>query len=304
MHEVTSPQAFDGLRLAGARCAAPTARWRPQITTRRPTARPSPLASATSSRACRWRHSSATARSSPSRVYSLGSPRQGIVHVIGPELGVTQPGMTIVCGDSHTSTHGAFGALAFGIGTSEVEHVLATQCLVQSRPHVDAHALQRRAGLRRERQGPDPRDARALRRRVASTVMSWSTPAPDRGALDGGAHDRLQHDDRGRRARRHDRSRRHDVRLVHTLRPAGAERRGARRAIEGWRSCAATTARASTARCRSTPARSPRSRGAPTRGWCGRSPTGCPRRTSSTAPQSATRRSARCATWRSSRARR
>ncbi len=67
-------------------------------------------------------------------LYSLGSDRQGIVHVIGPELGVTQPGMTIVCGDSHTATHGAFGALAFGIGTSEVEHVLATQCLVQSKP--------------------------------------------------------------------------------------------------------------------------------------------------------------------------
>ena len=67
-------------------------------------------------------------------VYSLGSERQGIVHVIGPELGVTQPGTTIVCGDSHTSTHGAFGALAFGIGTSEVEHVLATQCMVQSKP--------------------------------------------------------------------------------------------------------------------------------------------------------------------------
>ncbi len=69
-------------------------------------------------------------------LYSLGSERQGIVHVIGPELGVTQPGMTIVCGDSHTSTHGAFGALAFGIGTSEVEHVLATQCLVQKRPRT------------------------------------------------------------------------------------------------------------------------------------------------------------------------
>ena len=67
-------------------------------------------------------------------VYSLGSDRQGIVHVIGPELGVTQPGMTIVCGDSHTATHGAFGALAFGIGTSEVEHVLATQCLVAPKP--------------------------------------------------------------------------------------------------------------------------------------------------------------------------
>ncbi len=73
-------------------------------------------------------------------VYSLGSDRQGIVHVIGPELGVTQPGMTIVCGDSHTSTHGAFGALAFGIGTSEVEHVLATQCMVQQQAALDARS--------------------------------------------------------------------------------------------------------------------------------------------------------------------
>src|SRR4029077_13990454 len=66
--------------------------------------------------------------------YGVGSHDQGIVHVIGPELGLTQPGMTIVCGDSHTSTHGAFGALAFGIGTSEVAHVLATQCLLQRKP--------------------------------------------------------------------------------------------------------------------------------------------------------------------------
>ena len=67
-------------------------------------------------------------------LYGLDSPKRGIVHVIGPELGLTQPGMTIVCGDSHTATHGAFGALAFGIGTSEVEHVLATQCLLQRKP--------------------------------------------------------------------------------------------------------------------------------------------------------------------------
>ncbi len=69
-------------------------------------------------------------------LYGLGHPFQGIVHVIGPELGITQPGMTIVCGDSHTSTHGAFGAIAFGIGTSEVEMVLATQCLLQSKPKL------------------------------------------------------------------------------------------------------------------------------------------------------------------------
>ena len=68
------------------------------------------------------------------RLYDMHSPQRGIVHVIGPELGLTQPGMVIVCGDSHTATHGAFGALAFGIGTSEVEHVLATQCLLQNRP--------------------------------------------------------------------------------------------------------------------------------------------------------------------------
>ena len=77
------------------------------------------------------------------RLFDMDSPDQGIVHVIGPELGLTQPGMTIVCGDSHTSTHGAFGALAFGIGTSEVEHVLATQCLAQQKPKtmkIDVHA--------------------------------------------------------------------------------------------------------------------------------------------------------------------
>ena len=69
-------------------------------------------------------------------LYGLGHPYQGIVHVIGPELGITQPGMTIVCGDSHTSTHGAFGTIAFGIGTSEVEMVMATQCLMQTRPKL------------------------------------------------------------------------------------------------------------------------------------------------------------------------
>jgi 3-isopropylmalate/(R)-2-methylmalate dehydratase large subunit len=134
VHEVTSPQAFDGLRLAGRRVR------RPDRT----------LATADHNTPTDGTPVAARIRDELSRVqvqtlernceefgipvYSLGSERQGIVHVIGPELGVTQPGMTIVCGDSHTSTHGAFGALAFGIGTSEVEHVLATQCLVQKRP--------------------------------------------------------------------------------------------------------------------------------------------------------------------------
>src|SRR4051794_20785487 len=80
-------------------------------------------------------------------VYSIGSDRQGIVHVIGPELGLTQPGMTIVCGDSHTATHGAFGALAFGIGTSEVEHVLATQTLTQHKPRSMRISYEGRLGF-------------------------------------------------------------------------------------------------------------------------------------------------------------
>jgi 3-isopropylmalate/(R)-2-methylmalate dehydratase large subunit len=134
VHEVTSPQAFDGLRLAGR------AVRRPDRT----------LATADHNVPTDGTPVAARIRDELSRVqvqtlernceqfgipvHSLGSERQGIVHVIGPELGVTQPGMTIVCGDSHTATHGAFGALAIGIGTSEVEHVLATQCLVAHKP--------------------------------------------------------------------------------------------------------------------------------------------------------------------------
>jgi 3-isopropylmalate/(R)-2-methylmalate dehydratase large subunit len=134
VHEVTSPQAFESLRLAG-----------------RPVRRPDrTLATADHNVPTDGSTAAAHIRDRLSRVqvetlerncrefgvpvYSIGSARQGIVHVIGPELGVTQPGMTIVCGDSHTSTHGAFGALAFGIGTSEVEHVLATQTLQQRKP--------------------------------------------------------------------------------------------------------------------------------------------------------------------------
>jgi len=134
VHEVTSPQAFDGLRLAGRSVR------RPDRT----------LATADHNTPTDGTPTAAKIKDELSRVqvetlerncaefgipvYSLGSRRQGIVHVIGPELGVTQPGMTIVCGDSHTATHGAFGSLAFGIGTSEVEHVLATQCMTQNKP--------------------------------------------------------------------------------------------------------------------------------------------------------------------------
>ncbi|GAB3801067.1 hypothetical protein GCM10027605_17810 [Micromonospora zhanjiangensis] len=146
LHEVTSPQAFDGLRLAGR------------------TVRRTDLTVATedhntptgyADRSAEGRRGDLLTVQDPTsrtqletlrrncaefgvKLHALGDDRQGIVHVIGPQLGLTQPGMTIVCGDSHTSTHGAFGALAFGIGTSEVEHVLATQTLPQIRPKTMA----------------------------------------------------------------------------------------------------------------------------------------------------------------------
>src|SRR5687767_14264502 len=129
VHEVTSPQAFEGLRLAGRRVR------RPDLTVATmdhnvPTG-PGPLDPLSETQLEALRRNS---EEFGVPLYATGSGREGIVHVIGPELGLSQPGMTIVCGDSHTSTHGAFGALAVGVGTSEVEHVLATQCLLQTRP--------------------------------------------------------------------------------------------------------------------------------------------------------------------------
>src|SRR5271167_4154216 len=134
VHEVTSPQAFDGLRLAGRTVRRPD-RTLATADHNTPTDG-TPVAARIKDELSRVQVETLERNCAEFGVpvYSLGSDRQGIVHVIGPELGVTQPGMTIVCGDSHTSTHGAFGALAFGIGTSEVEHVLATQCLVQTKP--------------------------------------------------------------------------------------------------------------------------------------------------------------------------
>jgi 3-isopropylmalate/(R)-2-methylmalate dehydratase large subunit len=135
VHEVTSPQAFEGLRLSNRRVRRPDltlATMDHDVPTRGGRAAADEIAE---------RQMSAledNCRREGIRLHGMGSARQGIVHVIGPELGLTQPGLLIVCGDSHTSTHGAFGALAFGIGTSEVEHVLATQCLRQRRPKVMA----------------------------------------------------------------------------------------------------------------------------------------------------------------------
>src|SRR6266567_3392969 len=135
VHEVTSPQAFEGLRNNGRNVRRPERTFAtidhniPTVAADRAVVK-DPIA----------RQQIEVLRENCRRtgipLYDVGTVEQGIVHVIGPEQGLTQPGMTIVCGDSHTSTHGAFGALAFGIGTSEVEHVLATQCLQQSRPRT------------------------------------------------------------------------------------------------------------------------------------------------------------------------
>ncbi|MDP8992261.1 MAG: 3-isopropylmalate dehydratase large subunit [Actinomycetota bacterium] len=130
VHEVTSPQAFDGLRLAGRRVR------RPDLTVATMDHNVPTQAAGEADAVSRRQMEMLEANCAEFgiRLYPRGHLNQGIVHIIGPELGLTQPGMTIVCGDSHTSTHGAFGALAFGIGTSEVEHVLATQALPQRRP--------------------------------------------------------------------------------------------------------------------------------------------------------------------------
>ena len=152
VHEVTSPQAFDGLRLAGRGV------HRPDLTIATadhnvPTADiDKPVADPISAKQLAVLASNCAEFGIT--CYPMGHANQGIVHIIGPEQGLTQPGMTIVCGDSHTSTHGAFGALAFGIGTSEVEHVLATQTLPQRRPATMAVTVDGRAARRGHGQGP------------------------------------------------------------------------------------------------------------------------------------------------------
>ena len=132
MHEVTSPQAFDGLRLAGRKVRRPELTFATMDHNVPTVDRSLPITDAIAAK--QMETLVKNCREFGITLFDLFSPHQGIVHVIGPELGLTQPGKTIVCGDSHTSTHGAFGALAFGIGTSEVEHVLATQCLWQHKP--------------------------------------------------------------------------------------------------------------------------------------------------------------------------
>src|SRR5205807_2949485 len=151
VHEVTSPQAFEGLRLTGRGVRRPDLTLATKDHNVPTTDRSLPVADPIARQ--QMDTLLANCRDFGIACYGLGDPRQGIVHIIGPELGLTQPGMTIVCGDSHTSTHGAFGALAFGIGTSEVEHTLATQTLVQRRPRTMEVRVDGRLGL-----GVGPKD--------------------------------------------------------------------------------------------------------------------------------------------------
>ena len=213
VHEVTSPQAFDGLRLAG-RPVRRTDRTLATADHNVPTDG-TPVAARIRDELSRKQVETLESNCAEFGVpiYSLGSDRQGIVHIIGPELGVTQPGMTIVCGDSHTATHGAFGALAFGIGTSEVEHVLATQCLVQTKPRSMRILYRGSLGF-----GVTAKDlilATIGQMGVdgaAGHVVEYAGEAIEI-AVDGGPHDGLQHDDRGRRPGRDDRARRDHLRV-------------------------------------------------------------------------------------------
>jgi len=186
VHEVTSPQAFDGLRLGRRKVRRPdktvaTADHNvPTDGTPAAGLIPDELSRVqveTLERNC---------KEFGIPVYSLGSSHQGIVHVIGPELGLTQPGLTIVCGDSHTSTHGAFGALAFPIGTSEVEHVLATQCLVQKRPRTMRISYSGEPGC-----GVTPKDlilatiGRLGTAGMVGQVVEYAGPAIERLSMEG-----------------------------------------------------------------------------------------------------------------------
>ena len=192
VHEVTSPQAFDGLRAAG-RKVRQTARTVATVDHNIPTEpRGTPITDLIAAKQISALQNNC--KEFGIRLFDMDSPEQGIVHVIGPELGLTQPGMTIVCGDSHTSTHGAFGALAFGIGTSEVEHVLATQCLAQQRPKTMKIDVRGTFGRRRKRERPGTGDYRADWNGRRHRVRDGIRRARGARALDGRSHDAVQYE--------------------------------------------------------------------------------------------------------------
>ena len=204
VHEVTSPQAFEGLRATGRKVRAPEKTLavvdHNVPTTDRSKPNPDPESIE------QMRVMEANAKDFGIEYFNEFDKRQGIVHVIGPEQGFTLPGTTIVCGDSHTSTHGAFGALAHGIGTSEVEHVLATQTLIQKKAKNMRVAVDGKLPDGVTAQGHHPRDHRRDRHRRRHRLRAGICRRCDPRAVDGRPHDRLQHVDRRRRARRPDRA--------------------------------------------------------------------------------------------------
>ena len=232
VHEVTSPQAFDGLRLAGRQVRrtdltlATEDHNTPTINILAPIADPVSKVQVDTLRG--------NAAEFGVRIHSLGDLDQGVVHIIGPQLGLTQPGLTVVCGDSHTSTHGAFGALAFGIGTSEVEHVLATQTLTQARPKTMAVNVN----------GELPHGVTA--KDIVLTLIAKVGTGGGQGyiveyrgndhrePLDGGSHDHLQHEHRVGRQGRHDGAGRDHLRLPEgtSARPRGCRVGRGRRLLE------------------------------------------------------------------------
>jgi 3-isopropylmalate/(R)-2-methylmalate dehydratase large subunit len=224
VHEVTSPQAFEGLRLTGrkVRCPEKTIAV-PDHNVPTTEGREKGIENAESR--IQVDELDRNAREFGIHYYPVSDVRQGIVHIIGPEQGWTLPGMTIVCGDSHTATHGAFGALAFGIGTSEVEHVLATQTLIAKKSKNMRVEITGTAAALRHRQGHHAvghrRHRHRRRHRPRHRVLRRGDPRP----VDGRPHDGLQHGHRGRRARWPDRARRKDLR-VREGPPARAEGRG------------------------------------------------------------------------------
>ena len=225
VHEVTSPQAFDGLRERGLKVRRPDLTIATTDHSTPTTPRGLPILDKIAAAQVEQLETELPRLRHP-LLSASRSDQQGIVHVIGPELGLTQPGMTVVCGDSHTATHGAFGALAFGIGTSEVEHVLATQCLLQQPSKTFAVRVD--GALR---PGVTAKDIiLALIARIGigggtGCVFEYCGSGHSR-AFDGRAHDRLQYVDRRRRARRLDRARRHHVsihRAAVRIAPKGAD---------------------------------------------------------------------------------
>ena len=205
IHEVTSPQAFEGLRLTGRKFRRPDRAVATVDHNVPTTANRIIIEDQIASKQIDALRTNC--KDFGIELYDVNAPEQGIVHVIGPEQGFTKPGMTIVCGDSHTSTHGAFGALAFGIGTSEVEHVMATQCLQQGRAKTFRISVEGELPPASGREGCGAGDYRPHRHRRRDRIRDRVRGFCDPFALHGRSHDSLQHEHRSRRARRHDRSR-------------------------------------------------------------------------------------------------